>query len=124
MISINYRDPRPIYEQVMDGLSKLIISGVIAPEDKMPSVRELASTLAINPNTIQRAYRELEARGYIYSVAGVGSFASPIEDNKSQRCDELFSKLGEIAGELLFLGVGMEKIIDFLRERGAEDDKG
>lgn len=124
MISINYRDPRPIYEQVMDGLRKLIISGVIAPEEKMPSVRELASTLAINPNTIQRAYRELEFKGYIYSVAGKGSFASPVEDNKSQRCDELFSKLGEIARELLFLGIGLEEIIDFLRERGAEDDKG
>lgn len=124
MISINYRDPRPIYEQVMDGLRKLIISGVIAPEEKMPSVRELASTLAINPNTIQRAYRELEVKGYIYSVAGKGSFASPVEDNKSQRRDELFSKLGEIARELLFLGTGLEEIIDFLRERGAEDDKG
>ena len=57
MIQINYRDPRPIYEQLRDGFRQLILTGVLKPDEKMPSVRELAASLAINPNTIQRAYR-------------------------------------------------------------------
>ena len=56
MISLNYRDSRPIYEQVCDGLRRLIVSGAIADGDKLPSVRALATQLAINPNTIQSAY--------------------------------------------------------------------
>ena len=75
MISINFRDSRPIYEQVKDSLRRLIVSGALPPDEKLPSVRELASQLVINPNTIQRAYRELEHEGYIVSVPGTGSFA-------------------------------------------------
>ena len=75
MITLNYRDTRPIYEQVRDGLRRLIVSGAIADGEKLPSVRALASQLAINPNTIQRAYSELEAEGYAASVPGKGSFA-------------------------------------------------
>ena len=74
MININFRDSRPIYEQVRDGFRDLIISGALRGGDKLPSVRELATSLTINPNTIQRAYRELEADGYIESVSGKGSF--------------------------------------------------
>lgn len=62
MISINFRDSRPIYEQVKDSLRRLIVSGALSPDEKLPSVRELASQLVINPNTIQRAYRELDTR--------------------------------------------------------------
>ena len=75
MITLNYRDARPIYEQVRDGLRRLIVSGAIADGEKLPSVRALASQLAINPNTIQRAYSELESEGYAASVPGKGSFA-------------------------------------------------
>ena len=60
LIQISYRDPRPIYEQVKDGFRTLIVTGAMCPDERMPSVRELATLLAINPNTIQRAYRELE----------------------------------------------------------------
>ena len=70
MISLNYRDARPIYEQVKDGLRKLIVTGAMTPDERLPSVRALATQLAINPNTIQRAYTELENEGYIYSVPG------------------------------------------------------
>ncbi len=75
MISLNYRDSRPIYEQIEDGLRKLIVTGALGADEKLPSVRALAAQLAINPNTIQRAYNELEGEGYIYSVPGKGSFA-------------------------------------------------
>ncbi|MBQ5748609.1 MAG: GntR family transcriptional regulator [Oscillospiraceae bacterium] len=78
MISINYRDARPIYLQVKDSLRRLIVTGAMPPGTKLPSVRELAASLAINPNTIQRAYRELETEGYILSIAGKGSFAAEL----------------------------------------------
>ena len=76
MIQLNYRDSRPIYEQVKDGLRQLIINGVLTEGSRLPSVRELAVSLTINPNTIQRAYRELEAEGYTVSVPGKGSYVS------------------------------------------------
>ena len=115
MISINYRDPRPIYVQIMEEMQKLIVSGAIAPDEKMPSVRELAQALAINPNTIQRAYRELEGRGYIYSVAGKGSFAAHKMDVDAGRKDELLKLLAETAKELRFLGLSEKEIIDHLK---------
>ena len=70
MISLNYRDSRPIYEQIKDGLKKLIVTGGLAADERLPSVRALATQLSINPNTIQRAYNELEGEGYIYSIPG------------------------------------------------------
>ena len=76
MLHLDYRDPRPIYEQIRQEFMRLILSGAIAPGEKLPSVRDLAGTLSINPNTIQRAYRELEAEGTILSIAGKGSFAA------------------------------------------------
>lgn len=72
MLHLDYRDPRPIYEQIRQEFMRLILSGAIAPGEKLPSVRDLAGTLSINPNTIQRAYRELEAAGYLISVPGKG----------------------------------------------------
>ena len=77
MLNLDYRDARPIYEQVRDGLRRLMVTGVIQEGEKLPSVRTLASSLAINPNTIQRAYESLEAEGYLYSIPGKGSFAAP-----------------------------------------------
>ena len=76
MIQINYHDSRPIYEKVKDSLRQLILSGALPEGDRLPSVRELAVSLTINPNTIQRAYRELEQEGYIVSVPGKGSFVA------------------------------------------------
>ena len=77
MLNLDYRDARPIYEQVRDNLRRLMVSGAIQEGEKLPSVRSLASNLAINPNTIQRAYESLEAEGYVYSIPGKGSFAAP-----------------------------------------------
>ena len=77
MLNLDYRDARPIYEQVKDGLRRLMVTGVIQEGEKLPSVRTMAGSLAINPNTIQRAYEALESEGYVYSVPGKGSFAAP-----------------------------------------------
>ncbi|MBQ7595139.1 MAG: GntR family transcriptional regulator [Clostridia bacterium] len=76
MLVLNKFDPRPIYEQVKENIKKQIVSGVLKPGDRLPSVRELATQLVINPNTIQRAYHELENEGYIYKLAGKGTFVA------------------------------------------------
>ena len=74
MITLDYRDKRPIYEQIIEGIQKLIISEVFKVDEKLPSVRSLAMEMSINPNTIQRAYMQLEQEGWIYSVKGKGNF--------------------------------------------------
>ena len=76
MIVLDYRDRRPLYEQVTEKLEELMFSGVLPPDSRLPSVRSMATELSINPNTIQRAYAELERQGYIYSIKGKGSFVA------------------------------------------------
>lgn len=115
MISINFRDSRPIYEQIKDGLRRLILSGALPADSKIPSVREIASDLAINPSTIQRAYRELEAEGYICSVPGKGSFVSPNNEASAQRTAELLGKFDELVTELGYVGVTAPMIIERLK---------
>ena len=116
MISLNYRDSRPIYEQIRDGLRRLIITGAIQPDEKLPSVRALAAQLAINPNTIQRAYAELESEGYTYSIPGKGSFASDRSGAETARKQELKEKLRELAAELRYLGATEEELLELLKE--------
>ena len=110
MLSLNHRDGRPIYEQVRDGLRRLIITGAIPPGDKLPSVRALAGQLAINPNTIQRSYESLEQEGYAYSVPGKGSFAALPQDVTDKRREELLAKLDAIVQELVYLGMAPAQI--------------
>ena len=105
MIQLNYRDARPIYEQVKDGLRHLVVTGALQAGDKLPSVRALASSLAINPNTIQRAYESLEREGYLYTVAGKGSFAAPQADVNADLRARLLEQFDASAAELLFLGL-------------------
>ncbi|MBO5523824.1 MAG: GntR family transcriptional regulator [Roseburia sp.] len=105
MIQLNYRDSKPIYEQIKDGLRKLVISSSLTANEKLPSVRELASNLAINPNTIQKAYRDLEGEGYIYTVAGKGTFVAEQQEVFNARQQELLGKFDEVVEELFFLSV-------------------
>ena len=121
MITINMRDPRPIYEQIKEGLCRLILTGVLATGERLPSVRELAGQLAINPNTIQRAYRELELEGFIYSMAGKGSFVSPLEQVDHSRIDGKKQQFKEAAQELLRLGMDKETLIAMLEGLTKED---
>ncbi len=109
MLSINYKDPRPIYEQVRDALRQLILSGAIAPGEKLPSVRDLAGSLAINPNTIQRSYRELERLGLIYTVAGRGAFATEDDLGALRRKEELLAQMESLAREMRSLGMVREE---------------
>ena len=115
MLNLDYRDARPIYEQVRDGLRRLMVTGVIREGEKLPSLRTLASSLAINPNTIQRAYEALEAEGYLYSVPGKGSFAAPHTGVDQGRREELLVRFDAVTAELLYLGVGGEALIARVR---------
>lgn len=119
MISLNYRDQRPIYEQVKDGLRHLVVTGAIQTGEKLPSVRALASSLAINPNTIQRAYESLESEGYLSTVAGKGSFAAPQSDIHRERRQTLLCQLDQTAAELFFLGMTPGELADRLRQAAA-----
>ena len=116
MISLNYRDSRPIYEQIRDGLRKLIVTGALSADEKLPSVRALAAQLAINPNTIQRAYNELEGEGYIYSVPGKGSFAAANAAADYPRRAELLTQVRELLSELRYLGVSQQELLNLVKE--------
>ena len=119
LINSNFRDSRPIYEQVKTALRKLIVSGAMSPDEKLPSVRELASQLVINPNTIQRAYRELEQEGYIISIPGKGSYANLSAQVDEGRKKELLTAMDEIVAELLYLGVTPDELDRRIREKEA-----
>ena len=119
MININFRDSRPIYEQVKTTMRKLIVSGAMSPDEKLPSVRELASQLVINPNTMQRAYRELEQEGYIISIPGKGSYANLSAQVDEGRKKELLTAMDEIVAELLYLGVTPDELDRRIRDKEA-----
>ena len=123
MIQLNYRDSKPIYEQIREGLRRLVITGAIATDEKLPSVRELASELAINPNTIQRAYRELETEGYIYTVSGKGSYAAEQSDVNGRRNEALLKEFDEIVRELLYLSGDKEALIRRIEEIAGGGEK-
>ena len=122
MITLNYRDARPIYEQVRDGLRRLIVTGAVADGERLPSVRTLASQLTINPNTIARAYAELENEGYCCNVQGKGCFAVRQERAKNdERRRTLEEKVRELFSELRAMGASEEELISLLREAEHHD---
>ena len=116
MIPIDPRDPRPIYLQIKEGLCRLILSGAVKTGERLPSVRELAGQLAINPNTIQRAYRELESDGFIYSVSGKGSFAAALQEVDAGRRSAKEKEFQAAAQELLRLGTPKGDLVAILDE--------
>ena len=124
MIQLNYRDPRPIYEQVKDGIRKLAYSGMIGPDEKLPSVRELASKLAINPNTISKAYKELEQEGFLYTLSGRGTFINQDFDLNDRRKRELFQQFDKVVKELFDSSVDVGELknrIDDLKGDSTDD---
>ena len=113
MFQLDFKDRRALYEQIKEKIKLLIINGVLKPNEKIPSVRELAQSLTINPNTIQKSYKDLEADGFIYSIRGRGSFVTPLDNTVNQsRCNELILELEKIAAELLYLNVQKEHLIN------------
>jgi GntR family transcriptional regulator len=111
---IDYQDPRPIYEQITEQYKLLVLKGVLSPGEQMPSVRKLAMELAANPNTVQRAYAELERQGIIYTVKGKGSFVSGNISLKEQKKRELRERLQRIVREAGEIGIGLDELMEDL----------
>ena len=108
MIHLDHRDSRPLYEQIADNIRRQIRNGILGSGDKLPSVRELSAQLTINPNTIQRAYRELEQEGWIESAPGKGSFVRSIDRSGEEK---LLATFDETVRELLKQGMTAEELI-------------
>ena len=117
MISLDYRSGQPLYLQVVEGYKRLILSGVISENERLPSVRELASKLAINPNTIQRAYRELEFEGYVGSSPGKGVFAMSGDDLREHDINEIYKTIGADIEKLLEYGHKLEDVMSEINAR-------
>ena len=129
MLQLDLKSRKSIYEQVMDQLKEQIMTGQMATGDKLPSVRELSKSITVNPNTVQKAYRELERQGYVYTTSGVGTF---VADRSEIHADlpalqKAQKNLDDAFRQLLFLGIGYEKAknltMQIIERRRPDHDK-
>ena len=117
MIKLDYKDSRSLYEQIEEGIKALIINKIMEENEQLPSVRELSISLTVNPNTVQRAYKQLETDGFIYSIKGKGNFVAPVKGFKDQqKISELYESLKTEIKELLYLGETEEEIYGFINK--------
>ena len=116
MINLDFRDGRSLHEQIEAGIKELIINEVLKPDDKLPSVRELSMSLTVNPNTVQRAYKQLETDGFIYSVKAKGNFVAPFEKADSKRTAELYGEIKALVKELKFMGESESSVKKFISD--------
>ncbi len=122
MIILDYQDRRPIYEQVVEKIQLLIVRGVLAPNSQLPSVRKLATELSINPNTIQRAYAELEQQGFIYPVKGRGNFVSPDVELSQKQKEYYFKDLKKVVRLCKKLGISKDELLERAAAYYEEDE--
>ena len=116
MFELDLRSRKPIYEQLVDKMKELIINEVLKPDEQLPSVRQMAQQLTINPNTIQKAYRELETQGFIYSLKGKGSFVNPMDTGKYiDKILQVKQDLEKLLNEALYLGVSAEALHELVK---------
>ena len=117
MFQIDLKSRKAIYEQVMDNFKRLIITGVLRQDEKVPSVRDMAKILTVNPNTVQKAYRELENSGYFYTVLGQGSFiAAPPNQESKVKIAALYNCIQNDVQELIYRGEDKRDIILFIEK--------
>lgn len=116
MIVLDYRDKRPIYEQIVDKLEHLIVCGALESNTKMPSVRSLALELSVNPNTIQRAYAQLEQDGYLYTVVGRGNYVTCEQEWKSGKIKDILKEITSILRKAQEIGIDKKEILTVLEE--------
>ena len=124
MFQIDLKSHKSIQEKITDNFKELMVTGVLAPDEKLPSVRELSKMITVNPNTVQKAYTKLEEQGYIYVVKGKGSFVSNVKkmDVDEREVEKLTRTLREDINKLYYTGISLEDakriIEDILSERG------
>ncbi len=116
MIQVDVRSRVPIYEQIVNSFKEMTVSGVLLPDEKIPSVRELAKEMTINPNTIQKAYQELERQGIIYMKRGQGTFINPNikAKNREEKMEQLKEEIKKIIVESMYLGITKDEFIDII----------
>ncbi|MBQ9062211.1 MAG: GntR family transcriptional regulator [Eubacterium sp.] len=114
MIFIDYKDSRPIYEQITERMKLLILKGVLEADEQLPSVRKLAMDLSTNPNTVQKAYAELERQGFLYSVKGRGNYVRGDISLKEKKREELRSRIESILNEAEEIGISKEELLEDL----------
>ena len=125
MITIDYKDRRPIYEQIVSSIEDLAVRGVLEPDSQLPSVRQLAVELSINPNTIQRAYSQLEKTGGIYSVKGKGNFvAADPKRLREEKMEQILQEMEKLLRQALALGVGRERMENWLHSLLEKEEGG
>ena len=112
MIIIDYKDTRPIYEQIVEKIRTVILKGVLEPDSQLQSVRSLAMELSINPNTIQKAYTELERQGFIYTIKGRGNFVRYDKSLLEVKKEELRGKVEEVLKEADELGISRKELLE------------
>ena len=126
MIKLDYKNSKPLHEQITQGIKDLIMCKALAPDEQLPSVRELSVSLTVNPNTVQRAYKTLETEGVIYSVRGKGNFVANLPEADKRVLDGLYASLEEVVRELAFYGEPKRRIENVLNkiyeERNESDD--
>ena len=120
MIHLDYRDARPIYVQIMDRFRDQISAGVLKSGEKLPSVRELAVQLSINPNTLQRSYRQLEAEGWIATVPGKGCFVCGLPEYTEEQRLELLTAFDKSVAALLRMGMTRKELSERIQKEGNE----
>ena len=112
MIKLNYKEARPLYEQIKESIRKMVISNALLADEKLPSVREMASQLAVNPNAIERAYQELEQDGYVYRRKDEGTFVAKENRVNEMRRRELMQKFDLVVRELSELSVSSNELAE------------
>lgn len=116
MIILDYKDARPIYEQVVEKFKVLILKGVLEKDEQMPSVRSLAMELSINPNTIQKAYAQLEREGFIYTVKGRGNFIAGTEKLLEEKRKNCLDEILKLVKEAMEYGVTREEVVSVIMQ--------
>ena len=124
MIALDYRDRRPLYEQIIERFQDLMYQEVLKENEKLPSVRSLAMELSINPNTIQRAYTELERQGFIYSVKGKGSIVADSGRLRRERLREWEREFDRLAEEGFQIGLSAEDLTGRIRSLEEKREEG
>ena len=116
MLAIDKMSRKPIYEQIAEGIEREIVTGLIAEREQLPSIRELSAILGANPNTVQKAFLDLDRAGIIVSTPGRGCFvAEGAKERIKERLSSRIDRIQEMAGELAGAGIELERVLSAVR---------